>query len=146
MQRCKNIRNFFQKRGRNNEDGDDVDVTPVTICIDWDFLLNLYTFYLYLYRSFYLLETFLHFHNTHLYCICYLKNEGRKKAKKKKKNLEKFCEDLFSWIYHFQNFREDLFSQIDGYWIFRENLISRIWAKFAKIANICPREINPIKV
>ena len=84
MQRCKDIWNSFQKRGRNNEDGDDADVTPVAICIDWDFLLNLCSFYLYLYRFFYLLETFLQFHNTHLHCICCLKNEGRKKAKKKK--------------------------------------------------------------
>ena len=30
----KDIRNFFQNRRRNNEDGDDADVTPVTICID----------------------------------------------------------------------------------------------------------------
>ena len=32
--RCKDIRNFFPKRRRSNEDGDDADVTPVTICID----------------------------------------------------------------------------------------------------------------
>ena len=31
---CKDIRKFFQKRRRNNEDGDDADVTSVTICID----------------------------------------------------------------------------------------------------------------
>ena len=31
---CKDILNFFQKRRRNNEDGDDADLTPVTICID----------------------------------------------------------------------------------------------------------------
>ena len=83
---CKDIWNFFQKRHRNNEDDNDADVTLVTICIDWDFLLNLlnvYTIYLHLYTFFYLLETFLQFHNTHLFCICCLKNEGRKKVKKK---------------------------------------------------------------
>ena len=31
---CKEIQNFFQKKHRNNEDGNDPDVTPVTICID----------------------------------------------------------------------------------------------------------------
>ena len=31
---CKDIQNFFQTRRRNNEDGDDADVTLVTICID----------------------------------------------------------------------------------------------------------------
>ena len=30
---CKDIQNFFQRRCRNNEDGNDA-VTPVTICID----------------------------------------------------------------------------------------------------------------
>ena len=30
----KEIQNFFQKKHRNNEDGIDPDVTPVTICIN----------------------------------------------------------------------------------------------------------------
>ena len=62
------------------------------------------------------------------------------KKQRRKNFLEKFRKDLFLRIYHFQNFCEDLFSRIDGYQIFHEDLISRIWAKFAKIANICPRE------
>ena len=58
---CKDIQNFFQTRRGNNKDGDDADVTLVTICIDRDFLLNLYTFCLHLHTFFYLLETFYNF-------------------------------------------------------------------------------------
>ena len=31
---CNDIRKFFQKRRRNNEDGNDADVTSVIICIN----------------------------------------------------------------------------------------------------------------
>ena len=81
---CKDIRNVFQKRRRNNEDSDDADVAPVTICIDRDFLLNLYTFYLHLYTFFIYLK---HFYNFIIHiCIVFVawKIKGGKKQRRKK--------------------------------------------------------------
>ena len=96
-------------------------------------ICKLYIFFIYL----------KHFYNfiTHIYIVfAAWKMKGGKKKKEEKNFLEKFRQDLFSRIYHFQNFREDLFSWIDSYQIFRKDLISRIWGKFAKIVNICPRK------
>ena len=112
---CKDIPNFFQKRRRNNKDGDDADETPVTICIGREFLLNLCTFYLHLYIFFYLLETFLQFHNTHYYFNSCLKNEGSKKAKKKN----------FARIY----FREFTISKVFTRIYFRESTVIKYFVR-----------------
>ena len=125
---CKEIRNFFQKKHRNNEDGNDPDVTLVTICIDWDFLLTLYTFYLHLYTFFYLLKTFLQFHNTTF--VLYLLPEKWREEKNKE---DKIFLKKISWGFIFVNLPFPKFSP--GF------IFANRW-----LSNILRAKISPIKV